>query len=175
MRCGCGEGAGAGAPPPVGPVGIFLISAKPCVVVRGDCMNQYRQQIEETIATITNQFRRKPHNFFNEHEFHQYCYHVFYSKKEFSKQYSTLDGKKTNILKPEYPSIARFSRKRIEGDAKGNRAHYDMAILSPEFIQNNNYDTVVNRDIRHSSGKVSDLIAAMEFKYITKHLYYEFS
>ncbi|MBA3045663.1 MAG: hypothetical protein KKH41_03965 [Candidatus Thermoplasmatota archaeon] len=127
------------------------------------------QKIEETIATITNQFHRKPHNFFNEHEFHQYCYYVFYSKPEFSKQYTTLDGKKTNILKREYPSIARFSRKRIEIDPVGDRAHYDMAILNPEFIQNNNYHSVTNKDIRHSSGNPSNLIAALEFKYITKH------
>ncbi|MBA3046704.1 MAG: hypothetical protein FP824_10915 [Euryarchaeota archaeon] len=132
-------------------------------------MNQFQQQIEETIDTITNQFHRKPYNFFNEHEFHQYCYHVFYRKKDFSNQYTTLDGKKTNILKPEYPSIARFSRKRIEIDPIGDRAHYDMAILSPEFIQNSNYNTVVNKDIRHSSGKPGDIIAALEFKYITKH------
>ena len=132
-------------------------------------MDPYQQQIEETIKTITNQFHRKPHNFFNEHEFHQYCYHVFYSKKEFSKQYTTLDGKKTNILKPEYPSIARFSRKRIEIDPVGVRGHYDMAILNPEFIQNNNYRTITNKNIQYSSGNPSDLIAALEFKYITTH------
>lgn len=132
-------------------------------------MDKIQQHIEETIKTITNQFHRKPHNFFNEHEFHQYCYHVFYSKPEFSKQYTTLDGKRTNILKPEYPSIARFSRKRIEIDPKGNRAHYDMAILDPEFIRNNDYRTVTNKDIKYASGKPNSLIAALEFKYITRH------
>ncbi|MCK4717627.1 MAG: hypothetical protein KAT70_03070 [Thermoplasmata archaeon] len=131
--------------------------------------NHLLLSIESTIHTIINQFHRKPHNFFNEHEFHQYCYHVFYGKKEFTKQYSTIDGKRTNILKPEYPTIARFRRKDIVIDPKGTRARYDMAILNPDFIQNNGYKTVINRDISASSGKEGDLFATMEFKYITGH------
>ena len=132
-------------------------------------MSNYNPLIDQTIATITNQFHRKPNNFFNEHEFHQYCYHVFYGKKEFSKQYTTLDGKKTNILKPEYPSIARFSRKRIIIDPKGDRAHYDMAILNPEFIRNHDYRTVRNKSIEYSHNNPDNLIAAIEFKYVTSH------
>ncbi len=128
----------------------------------------YKQKIDETLESLINQFHRKPHNFFNEHEFHQYCYHVFYGKKEFSKQYKTLDGKKTNILKPEYPTNARFSRPRIEIDPKGSRSKYDMAILNPEFIRNNNYRTVTNKNIKYSKAG-DNLIAAMEFKYITTH------
>ena len=133
-------------------------------------MHEYKPLIEATIKTLINQFRRKPNNFFNEHEFHQYTYHTFYSKKEFSKQYVTLDGKKTNILKPEYPSIKRFSRKRVEMTHDiGTRAHYDMAILNPEFIQNHDYRTVRNKDIKYAHRGTDNLIAAMEFKYATKH------
>ena len=136
-------------------------------------MEQYKPLIEKTIKTIINQFHRKPYNFFNEHEFHQYCYHTFYSKKEFSKQFTTSDGKKTNILHPEYPTVKRFDRKKIEcfeKDVKqGVRARYDMAILNPAFIQNNQINTIINRNIKFSSGKQNDLIAAFEFKFITKH------
>ena len=133
-------------------------------------MNEYKPLIEATIKTLKNQFKRKPYNFFNEHEFHQYTYHTFYSKKEFSKQYTTLDGKKTNILKPEYPSIKRFSRKNLEVlKAGGARAHYDMAILNPEFIQSHEYRTVTNKRFEHSHRGNDNLIAAMEFKYVTKH------
>ena len=134
-------------------------------------MESYKPLIEKTIKTIINQFHRKPYNFFNEHEFHQYCYHVFYSKKEFSKQFQTLDldGKKTNILHPEYPTVIRLNRKEIRIDPKGTRARYDMAILNPNFIQNNPINTIINRNIKFSSGKENDLIAAFEFKFITKH------
>lgn len=136
-------------------------------------MESYKPLIEKTIKTIINQFHRKPYNFFNEHEFHQYCYHVFYSKKEFSKQFTTLDGKKTNILHPEYPTVKRFDRKKIEcfdkNTKKGVRARYDMAILNPNFIQKNTINTIINRNINFSSGKENDLIAAFEFKFITHH------
>ena len=132
-------------------------------------MEQYKDLIEKTIKTIINQFHRKPYNFFNEHEFHQYCYHIFYSKKQFSKQFKTLDGRKTNILHPEYPTVNRFIRKAIKIDPKGKRARYDMAILNPQFIENNKLQTIVNRNIEFTSGKKGDLIAAIEFKFITKH------
>ncbi len=138
-------------------------------------MPNYQKLIEETIKSITNQFHRKPQNFFNEHEFHQYCYHRFYKQKEFTEQFTTLDGKKTNILKPEYPTIARFNRKQIKLNPKGSRSKYDMAILDPEFIKANKYISVTNKNIRYSIKKsdtdtdTNNLIAAMEFKYITTH------
>ncbi len=135
-------------------------------------VNIMKTKIEETIHTIINQFHRKTHNFFNEHEFHNYCYHVFYSKKEFSKQYVTLDGKKTNILHPEYPTLKRFRRDKICIDPKGVRARYDMAILNPEFIQKNTFEKIRGRDISLFEEKdftSPNLIAAIEFKFIIKH------
>lgn len=130
--------------------------------------DEYKKLIEDTILTIINQFHRKPFNFFNEHEFHQYCFHVFYNKKEFSRQFVSKDGKKTNILHPEYPTIKRYGRKKIAIDPKGKRARYDMAIFRPGFIEDNNMDTIANRDITKSC-ESNNLIAAFEFKYITKH------
>lgn len=44
-----------------------------------------------------------------------------------------------------------------------------MAILNPNFIQNNPINTIINRDIKFSSGKENDLIAAFEFKFISNH------
>ena len=133
----------------------------------------YENLIQDSIKTIINQFHRKPDNFFNEHEFHQYCYHVFYRKKEFSKQYETSDGFKTNVLHPEYPTLQKFSRKKIALDPRGKRARYDMAILSPEFIENNPFKKVRCRDIAlfkyPFDFKSKNLIAAIEFKYIIEH------
>ena len=135
--------------------------------------NYYQSSIHDTIITLINQFHRKPHNFFNEHEFHQYCYHAFYRKKEFSKQYITKDGKKTNILHPEYPTLKRFKRKPISLDPNGVRARYDMAILNSEFIKRNNFEKVRCRDIRlfdlPRECKSKNLIAALEFKFIIRH------
>ena len=62
----------------------------------------------KTINTVVTQFKRKPDIFFNEHDFHQYCYHSFYRQKEFSRLYETSDGRRTNMLHPEYPTLKRF-------------------------------------------------------------------
>jgi hypothetical protein len=84
----------------------------------------------------------------------------------------TKDGKKTNVLHPEYPTLERFKRKpwgRV--DPKGVRARYDMVILNPEFIKINDFETVRCRDIRKISKdtKVNNILAALEFKFIIKH------
>lgn len=135
----------------------------------------YHKLIQDTIKTIINQFYRKPFNFFNEHDFHQYCYHAFYRRKEFSRQYATKDkdGKRTNILHPEYPTLKRFKRRPTSLDPKGVRARYDMAILNPKFIENNSFEKVRCRDIKlfkdPKDFKSKNLIAAFEFKYIIKH------
>ena len=132
----------------------------------------YQMLIHDTIKTIINQFQRKPGNFFNEHDFHHYCHHVFYRKKDFSRQYSTIGGERTNILHPEYPTLRRFRR---EGPivGKGVRARYDMAILNPEFIESSSFDKVRCRDIRlfdlPREYKSKNLIAALEFKFIIRH------
>lgn len=134
--------------------------------------NLYKSLIEDTIKTIINQFQRKPDNFLNEHDFHQYCYHVFYRKKDFSRQYSTVGGERTNVLHPEYPTLRRFRR---EGPivGKGVRARYDMAILNPEFIESSSFEKVRCRDIRLFNRPVEfrskNLLAALEFKFIIQH------
>ena len=130
----------------------------------------HRQLIEKTLKTVINKYHEVPYNFFNEHEFHNYCFHVFYSKPEFNKLYeSEIDiGKRTNILHPEYPSIKRFSREKAEPSAKGWRARYDLAILKPEFIKKQKMGTVTNRDNKKAAKDSVNLVAVVEFKYITK-------
>lgn len=132
----------------------------------------YQMLIHDTIKTIIKQFHRKPHNFLNEHDFHHYCYHAFYRKKDFSRQYSTIGGERTSILHPEYPTLRRFRR---EGPivGKGVRARYDMAILNPEFIESSSFDKVRCRNIRFfdlpKEYKSKNLFAALEFKFIIRH------
>ena len=80
--------------------------------------------------------------------------------------------KRTNILRPEYPTQEKFTRKPIQAGI-GVRGHYDMAILDPSFIQKNNFVVVRGRDIKELEGiKKSGqktLIAALEFKFIISH------
>lgn len=134
----------------------------------------YISEIETVLSSTINQFYSRPHFFFNEHEFHQYCFHRLYGRKEFTELYTTSDGKRTTILHPEYNTLARFSRKRIALDPKGSRAKYDIAILNPEFINKNPFKRVQNRDIKlftkdERENPGNHLIAAIEFKFINKH------
>lgn len=132
----------------------------------------YKILILDSIKTIINQFHRKPDIFLNEHDFHHYCYHSFYRQKEFSRLYKTADGRMTNILHPEYPTLERFSRKEPKVDPKGVRARYDMTILNPDFIMNNEFEKVRCRDIskfRPEDYRTKNLVAALEFKFIIKH------
>jgi len=126
----------------------------------------------KTVKTVVNQFQRKPDIFFNEHDFHQYCYHSFYRQKEFSKLYKTSDGRMTNILHPEYPTLKRFIRKEPWLDDTGVRARYDMAILNPDFIVNNEFEKVRCRNIskfKPIDYRTKNLVAALEFKFIIQH------
>lgn len=137
-----------------------------------DHPEQLKILVLKTVKTIVTQFRRKPDIFFNEHDFHHYCYHSFYRQKEFSKLYETRDGRMTNILHPEYPTLKKFSRKELKVDPKGVRARYDMAILNPDFIVNNEFEKVRCRDVSKFKAidyQTKNLIAAMEFKFIIKH------
>jgi len=137
-----------------------------------DHQEHLKALVLKTIKTIVNQFHRKPDIFFNEHDFHHYCYHSFYRQKEFSKLYETKDGRRTNILHPEYPTLKGFSRKEPKVDPKGVRARYDMAILHPGFIENNEFAKIRCRDISKFKPKdyrTKNLVAALEFKFIIQH------
>ena len=137
-----------------------------------DHQEHLKSLVVKTVKTIVNQFHRKPDIFFNEHDFHHYCYHSFYRQKEFSKLYKTSDGRMTNILHPEYPTLMRFSRKEPKVDPKGVRARNDMAILNPDFIVNNEFEKVRCRDISKFKSldyRTKNLVAALEFKYIIQH------
>ncbi len=125
--------------------------------------------VEDCLRATAQKFFETPGMFFNEHEFHGYCFHRFYRQPQFTKTYPTSDGVKTILLHPEYPTIERFCRKTVSLDPKGRRARYDLAILNPDFVQANTFKTVANRDIKACSGATGSLIAAVEFKYITKH------
>ena len=129
-----------------------------------DHQEQLKSLILKTLRTIINQFHRKPDNFFNEHDFHHYCYYSFYRQKEFSKLYKTYDGKRTNILHSEYPTLKRYKREEPKIDPKRVRARYDMAILNPDFIVNNKFEKVRCRDISKFKSlgfRSKNLIAAL--------------
>lgn len=126
-------------------------------------IQNYLDLVEKSIKTIANQFFYRPYNFFSEEEFKEYLFAVFYRQKEFAKTYETTDGKRTMLVHPEYPSTKRI---KLEA-SKGYRRWYDVAILNPDFIQSNPYKNVANRTEKDACLEGKNIIAAIEFKYLT--------
>ena len=121
------------------------------------------KEIDKTLRTVICQFYYYPHLFFNENGLRDYFFAVFYRNKFFSTSnlITTKDGKKTNLVHPEYGSWERVPDKW--------RAWYDMVILNPEFIKNNEYSRVVNKNIglnQQFSCNNDDLLAVFELKFI---------
>lgn len=126
-------------------------------------MDRIIQNIHKSLRTVVSQFYYRPHLFFNEIGFHNYCFAVFYRNPVFTKVYKTKDGKDVNILHPEYGSVLRKKGKE--------RAWYDMVVLNPEFIKNNEYNRVANNNIlfiEKTGYKNNDVLGCFEFKFI-KH------
>ena len=121
------------------------------------------KEIDKTLRTVISQFYYYPHLFFNENGLRDYFFAVFYRNKFFSTSnlITTEDGKKINLVHPEYGSWERVPDKW--------RAWYDMVILNPKFIKNNEYLRVVNKSIslnKRFSYKNDDLLAVFELKLI---------
>lgn len=75
-------------------------------------------------------------------------------------------------MHPEYPTLKKFLKKDPRLDEKGVRARYDMAILNPEFIENNEFEKIRCRDISRFDAadyRAKNLIAALEFKFVIVH------
>lgn len=123
--------------------------------------NILTKEINKSLRTAVSQFYYYPYLFFNESGFQHYFYAVFYRNKFFSTSnlFITKDGKKTNLIHPEYESAKRIPDKW--------RACYDMVILNPQFILDNEYDRITSKSIgKINSYKKDDLLAVFELKFI---------
>ena len=121
------------------------------------------KEIDKTLRTVVSQFYYYPYLFFNENGLRDYFFAVFYRNKLFSTSnlITTKDGKKTNLVHPEYGSWERVPEKW--------RACYDIVVLNPEFIKNNEYSRIVNKNISLNklfSYNNDDLLAVFELKFI---------
>ena len=71
------------------------------------------KEIDKTLRTVICQFYYYPDLFFNENGLRDYFFAVFYRNKFFSTSnlITTKDGKKTNLVHPEYSSWERVPDK----------------------------------------------------------------
>jgi len=120
-------------------------------------------KIETIIEKLIKEFQTCPDAFFSECDF-QYQLFCLLNTNRFNTPTATKDDKIITLVHPEYPSVNRVQLSR----GKGYRVWYDLAILNPEFIRSNGYQTVLARDERDTKLWGENLLAAFEFKFFPK-------
>jgi len=126
---------------------------------------KHLREIDKSLQAVVSKFFNRPHLFFNESGFHCYCFAAFYRNPLFRKLFKTRDGKFTNLIHPSYGSTLKFEK----FGKKEGRAWYDIAILNPKFIENNDFRRVTGNyfpQIKKCGYKTDDLLAVFEFKFI---------
>ena len=126
-------------------------------------MKTQKIKIETIIEKLIKEFQTSPDAFFSECDFQYQLFHLLNVNK-WNNPTITKDGKFITLVHPEYPSVNRVQLSR----GKGYRVWYDLAILNPEFIRDNDYQTVLARDERDATLWGENLLAAFEFKFFPK-------
>jgi len=121
-------------------------------------------QYEKIIDGLIQNYQERPDNYFAECDLQYELYNLLRSSKEFNLSFNTNSGKSVGIIHPEYPSVKRVKLHR----GKGYRVWFDMAILNPDFIKNNSYQTVWARNEKDAKLWGENLLAVFEFKFFPK-------
>ena len=116
------------------------------------------------IDELSKNFQKEPDSYFSECELQYELYCFLKTSKEFNLSFMTNNGKIVRIVHLEYPSVNRVQLQ----NGKGYRVWFDLAILNPDFIINNSYQTVLARDERNAKLWGDNLLAAFEFKFFPK-------
>jgi len=137
----------------------------------------------KAINRTINKFREHPYYFFTESDIHSYFYHALYSSKH---EVLTEDKKRIYCIHREYPTNFRYKKSELLkedftepydlSEKKGNRGHYDMAVLDPDFIENiNSEKDIINKNVslvikrtenNRNFVNSKELLFAIEFKYV---------
>lgn len=120
--------------------------------------------IEKSIDILTRSFQKYPDNYFSECELQYELYLIIKSSQEFNRSFKTIDEKNVKIVHPEYPSVSRIQLNK----GKGYRVWFDLAILNPNFIENNSYKTILAKNEYDAKLFGYNLLAAFEFKFFNK-------
>lgn len=121
-------------------------------------------QFEAIIDTLAQNYQKYPDTYFSECELQYELYRLLKSNKKFDLSFDTNSGKSVGIIHPEYPSVNRVKLHK----GKGYRVWFDVAILNPDFIKSNSYQTVLARDERDVKLWGENLLAVFEFKFFPK-------
>ncbi len=121
-----------------------------------------RQIIEKCILCLVNEFLQEPFTFFNEAEAVTRFHKLLIGEQSFSRSVKTQDGHEISQIHLEYPTpfAKEDSSKRQEAYGK-----YDVTILNPEYIKNNQVDDVAKPDLKsRRDNEPKPFIATIELK-----------
>ncbi len=121
-------------------------------------------QYEKIIDSLAQHYQKHPDSYFSECELQYELCRLLKSSKKFDLSFDTNSGKSVGIIHPEYPSVNRIKLHK----GKGYRVWFDVAILNPDFIKSNSYQTVLARDERDAQMWGENLLAVCEFKFFLK-------
>ena len=75
--------------------------------------------IYEGIRALVSKFEEAPYFFYKEYDAQRFLYHLLISNEQFSKIYSTRDGKNTCLVHGEYPSSGNLPLDLVVLDPRG--------------------------------------------------------
>lgn len=130
------------------------------------------ERLEQAIVELVQEFYDRPQDFFHEQELHTQ-FHA--GSRERLGKAVTRDGRTVSLLRHEYETLWRYSRKkdqyrhRYDGGVGTKAATIDFALLAADFVGSHDYLTVVNKDDERRARLRSqlDLVAiqaGIEFK-----------
>jgi hypothetical protein len=126
--------------------------------------------LETALHRLVESFWEEPYRFFTEADAVAALDTWVARRPELAQVYHTADGHETSLLHREYPTFFRFnvsdpSQRLTRGASRGR---YDLALIDPAYIRNQEAETVLNRRIR-DRGRIASprLLAAVEFQLLS--------
>ena len=136
---------------------------------------------QRIIERLIKAFEEYPYCFFSEHDIHSQLYQLTIEEIKRSKSlcFRSCDGFLTSLVHHEYPTPFRCDmggytfRKVSDSEKKSKRGHYDLVVMNPEFIVDNDWIAVTGKDyVEHKQAlaktKSTPLLWACEILYFPK-------
>jgi hypothetical protein len=123
-------------------------------------------QIEAALTKLSQEFLEEPYRFYTEADAVSRCRQLLELNDELGRDYKTKDDHKVKLIHQEYPTFIRYERKTPSvATPTGRRGHYDLVILNPDFIKDNNAETITNHLLEHMAPEPKGTIdVVIEFK-----------
>lgn len=120
--------------------------------------------IEDSINEAIREFNKFSGNYFCEFDCQASIFYTLKNNKKLNRVVTTKDNISIELVRLEYPSVRRI----VLAPGKGYRVWFDIAILNPDFVRENPYETVTARDERKARMWGENILAAIEIKYYQK-------